>query len=143
MIIPIILLVLSLVLTGVAYFARASAGRRWMRGMLPPVVMAVLAVSMLLPSGSGMRTALAAIVVLLAIMSLVTNSDVVRRSRVELSLLGAAAMALAASYFLTNIPSGMQVALMVLVLPLMMASIAVMILQALRAYRTYRASQPR
>lgn len=141
MIVPTILLIAGLALTGLGCATWRTSGRRLV--LLGTAFVTFGAFNLLRDSGSGVRYALATVFAAVVVTTLLTSGrDVLRRARLELALLGATALALAASYFLTNVSSELHEALLVLFAVLMVASIAAMFVRPLRALRSVETSKP-
>ncbi len=140
-VVPIVMLILGAVFVGIGCLSWRSGGKGLVAAGASNVVFAAF---LLLPdSASGLRYASLAILGVLVLTTIVTNRRVITWRRPELPLLGATAVALAASYFFTDLPHDLKVALVVLFLGLAMSSIVFMILGVTGSYRSYRASRSR
>ena len=138
----IVLMIVGILAVATGYIVSRSVHRRTqLRSVLTPGTLVVLALWLAVPADAvAWRQALLALVVALAGVNIVSNRHVISWRRPEQVLLLAAAVALAASYFLTGVSSEIRLALAYSFAVLALLAIVFTIVNIYRAVRSRRDS---
>ncbi len=138
----VVLIFVGILAVATGYIVSRSVHRRTQfRSVLTPGTLVLLALWLAVPADAvAWRQALLALVVALAGVNIVSNRHVISWRRPEQMLLLAAAVALAASYFLTGISSAVRLALAYSFAVLALLGIVFAIVNTCRAARSRRDS---
>ncbi len=138
----IVLAIVGMLAVPTGYIASRSVHRRTQRrSVLIPGMLVLLTLWLAIPADAvAWRHVLLAMVVALAVFNIVADRHVISWRRPEQVLFVAAAVALAASYYLTGVSSAIRLALSCASLVLALSAVALTIATIYRAARSRRAS---